>query len=313
MIAINNKEIDLSLDNNGNPIDNRAKEILEGIARIEKEYGFPVRIKFPKEKKFESIQEHNGQAYKLTEYPAGVAIPTSFSVQDKSVGMPLKWQYYTSSRFDSKERISFYPSIIDFRGQLVINKEDADLAFFLLFKCPLCQGSLGIPERQLKRTYFVVENRKKEAEEKVSTMLRDEKLKIRLLEAVDIEDIERCLFAIGKNDATSGLSEIEKREVIVNWIYDNVEKVKTERINKIEKMLGSDKDREIFALIKEAKEAEILFYEKKKWNLVIGKTEDGKDDTEVLCWKTPKLSIEDTLMNYLTKNEKAVEQIKGLL
>ena len=68
-------------------------------------------------------------------------------------------------------------------------------------------------------------------------------------------------------------------------------------------MLGSDKDREIFALIKEAKEAEILFYEKKKWNLVIGKTEDGKDDTEVLCWKTPKLSIEDTLMNYLTKNE----------
>jgi hypothetical protein len=314
MIAINDKEINLSLDSNGNLVDSRAKEVLDGIERIEKEYGFPLRIKFPKDKKFESIQEKNGQVYKMAEYPAGVAIPTSFSIPDPVSRMPLKWQYYTSSRVDSRDKIVYYPSAIDFNGQLVIDRDNADLAFFLLFKCPLCQGSLGIPEGQLKRTYFVVENRKKESEERVGNILRDEKFKIHLLEVADIEDINRCLFSIGKGEITKELSDIERREVLVNWIYeDNTEKTKATRLNRVERILGSDKEREIFALIKEAKEAGILYCDKKRWSIVTGKSENGEDETETLCWKASRFSIEDTLINYLIKNKKVVEQIKRLL
>ena len=305
MIAVNDKTLDLR---EGTEVkDSFVQEVMAGIALIKEKYGFPVVIKYPDDRVYESYQEQNGIPFKLKEYPAGVPIPTQAHMPDTKTKMTAKWQYFKTTRFE-KDRTIYTPNRLDFGGRRVITEEEADLAFFLLFKCPYCGNSLGVLESNKKRTHFVVENRKEESLEKLANMRREDKIRTTILDVMEEEDVDRLLFHWGILNDVEGHDDNDKRLLLVDYVFSSGVKTRNLRMEAFEQLSTSEKDKEIYALIKKAMELgvvkEVKEGRKTRWVMMRG------DEQEDLCGKQFAKTMEESLGAYLKKLPKVRDDIE---
>lgn len=306
MLAVNGKEIDLSLNEKGEYKDDYAKEVMQGIEKIKEKYGFPLVIKYPEDRKYETWQERNGQPYKLVEYPAGVPIPTEATANDPKHRMPVKWNYYTSYR-QNGTNIEYSPRRVDFQGRFTIQADQADLAFFLLFKSPMCGSSLGVPENSLRRIHFVVENKKAETKQRLESMRREDRIRVMILDTMSEEDINMLCFQWSLILDTN-VPEEDKRLILIDYIFNGSSKNKNSLMDEFEEKTASDKDKEIFLLIEKGLSSGVLVKtdagKKSRWIL-----KDG-DKEEDLCGKHVNKTMEESLIAYLFKLPKVREMIE---
>jgi hypothetical protein len=211
-----------------------------------------------------------------------------------------------------------------FNGHLVLNERNIDLAFFLIFKSSWCEngyrikrksdGKFGIEPYVSKDYYFAIENKKKEAAEKVNNEALVIKCKHFIYNelANDFDSLKKLAKAYGVADVND-LSMEQTQVALIAQIEEDQLRSK-EEFRGWKRFLELRKDNpetDVLACINDGLEYHVIRYDafKKVWVFIDG-TDNKKHD--LIC-KVPPANYkapEKVLCEHLLDNKDNYELLK---
>lgn len=318
MLAVNGKKIDVNDEGNA-----FAKEVKKGIEEIKTLYGFPLIFKYPQHFYSFAVDQHGNKLTK-PEAPAGKMIRFREMVEG-TMGSE-EWTYYRTSRKNSDGNgFEFDPPNMIFNGHLMVEKKDADLAFFLMFKSPFVANSFDLKQRptnsDANHIYMILENKAQEAENEIQ-VTRDKK-KVEYMITADERDgilAEEDLrdLALSYHVPQAGTISIQEVQIaLINKLnYLHAHGKRTVYKEFLEITAGSNEKVKIKALAQSAIDKKIIGIKRvgagRKWAYIGAEENTWGDD---ICKIQQSSSDDDSCINDLStvllKNKDAYETLRG--
>ncbi len=234
-----------------------------------------------------------------------------------------KWNYCTGRDKNTKGGYSYFNNIqgrksatIEFADKLELGEGNIDLMYFLLFLSPLRLIPNETPEqaklrgvRPNTRFAFVIENKEKEAADRISKQLIYSKVEIAILQDLGFGDIKKVAGAMGIS-GFDGKGELTLRDELLTFVVKE-EKAGRRGYEKFVSAAKLDEVTEVKSLIQEAIDLKVI-KEDPKTKRFCYLNGDGKYATQicgVVAGRTMRESLEYTLLS----EPNAVDMLKTAL
>jgi len=259
---------------------------------------FPMAITYPPERIIPSRSKSNLKPDK----PNSISFPLS-AVLKTNMGAD-HWRYAENVLIKEHGVKKYTPRNLRFNGRLILQEEDAELAWFLYTKSEYCKGGLNYHGKTAK---FIFEDLISDAEKQAT------------IEAVKVR-VKSLIY-----DVKLGLSEEKLRAVAKAYFIKNVDDLTYAQVKiALEHQIGRDKKNGLQKFIDMTDADDLIdvrmrmqaLMDLKKLKFEITKKEwwwiDGDKKIEVICKVAPGSNPTDILYDYYMGNKDFQEVVESV-